>query len=111
MVPARNVETASNVTIVFALPFHGKLPSNMVYLNIKLQDLDVYVPMDVNHCIEGVEPWQRFYFLVVFAHRVLAHDDACVILFCRYKCILALSKGVRSPFHMFSCVSTSSKNA
>ncbi len=60
VIPARTIETASNVTIVSPLPFHAKLPSILVPLNIKLQDLDVYVPVDVNPYMEGSEYWQRF---------------------------------------------------
>jgi hypothetical protein len=45
---------------VSPLPFHAKLPSILVPLNMKLQDLDVYVPVDVNPYMEGSEYWQRF---------------------------------------------------
>ncbi len=60
VIPARTIESASNVTLVSPLPFHAKLPSILVPLNMKLQDLDVYVPVDVNPYMEGFEYWQRF---------------------------------------------------
>ena len=59
VVPARGVETASNVTIVSPLELQAKLPSVLVTLNVKLQALDVYVPVDVNSYMDGFELWQR----------------------------------------------------
>ncbi len=60
MDPARTVETASNVSIVEPLALNATLPSNLHTLNRKLQDLDVYVPVDLNLCMDGFAGWQRF---------------------------------------------------
>ena len=60
VISARTIETASNVTIMSPLPFHAKFPSILVPLTMKLQDLDVYVPVDANPYMEGSEYWQRF---------------------------------------------------
>jgi hypothetical protein len=68
-IPARTIETASIVTIVSPLPFQAKLPSIQVPLNMKLQDVDVYVPLDVNPYMEGFEYWQRF--VLVNTHVVI----------------------------------------
>ncbi len=54
-VPARSVQTASNVTLVSPLQFQAKLPVVLVTLNLKLQALDVYVPVDVNSYMKGFE--------------------------------------------------------
>jgi hypothetical protein len=59
-VPARSIQTASNVTLVSPLQFQSKLPSSLVTLNMKLYALDVYVPVDVNSYMEGFETWRRF---------------------------------------------------
>ena len=67
--PARSVETASNVTIVPPLPFHAKLPFNLFTLNMRLQDLDVCVLVDMNIYMEGSESLQRF--VLVHTHVVI----------------------------------------
>ena len=58
----RNVQTASNVAVVEVLPFHAVLPTNMRVLNKELQDSEVYVPMDVNPFMDGLNKWQRYAF-------------------------------------------------
>jgi hypothetical protein len=57
--PARNVQTASNVTMVEVLPFHLVLPANLRVLNKELQDSEVYVRMDVNPFMDTFSKWQR----------------------------------------------------
>jgi hypothetical protein len=57
---ARNVETAPFISIVEPLPHSATLPPiNLIPLNRKLQDLDVYVPMDAITFMDGFSGWQR----------------------------------------------------
>jgi len=57
--PARSVETASFISIVDPLPHSATLPPSLILLNRKLQDLDVYVPMDAITFMDGFSGWQR----------------------------------------------------
>ena len=71
-VPARSVQTASNVTLVSPLQFQTKLPSSLVTLNMKLRVLDVYVPVDVNSYMEGFETWRSKFALLYSSIVILA---------------------------------------
>ncbi len=54
------METASNVAVIEVLPLSAILSDNLRVLNRELQDLEVYVPMDVNPFMEGFSGWQRY---------------------------------------------------
>ncbi len=69
--PARTVETASHVQAVESLPFNRLLPRQLYPLNLKLLEMDVYVPIDVNTFMESLLTWQRCVFACLFSIRSL----------------------------------------
>ena len=69
--PTRTVETASRVQVIERLFVSALFPRQLYLISLKLLEMDVYVPLDVNTLMESLVTWQRcaFYilcFLLVF---------------------------------------------
>jgi hypothetical protein len=57
--PARNVENASNVTLVESLRFQATLHEHMRPLNSRLIVVEIYLRVDVNPFMDSLNEWQR----------------------------------------------------
>jgi hypothetical protein len=116
--PARDLNAASNVTMVESLLLHTSLPHQLFSINTSLLDPDLYVRLDVNPCMEFFVGWQRF---VVLSRSFADSENTCVniydgiqiyadafatylyVLSCYvYKFLATLIKDMRKLFQIFS---------
>ena len=97
---ARNVEKASNVSIIEIYLLIAMLPYSLRILNRELQDRDVYVPMDVNVFMKGYLGCQSYAYCCYNCFRCFV----ILIIFCacRYSLVASLTEGLQSPLQMFS---------